>query len=275
MNALLIDGLGGHSRSRRDSEAWRVPAAGRGAYRGLRSTPPGVTARLAPPSAAGGRFQYLAEGLAHRVGGGGLLLDGGLVLLMRLLPVALAAHLLPGAAALDNGRALTPPAGWTAWNVYVFHPTQLLVEASMRALARPRGPQNRSLVDLGYLQANLDDAWQACGAGVNRSFHDAAGNPLWNERAFPNVSAMTELGASLGIEPGLYMNNCQCSENMFTDPAQIAAIVRRSAAAVARLGFLSLKLDSCGKLPSYRCHPGCILPQDGSDIVAAYRSCPA
>ena len=50
--------------------------------------------------------------------------------------------------------------------------------------------------------------------------------------------------ASLGIEPGLYMNNCECSENMFTDPAQIAAIVRRSAAAVARLGFLSLNLDS-------------------------------
>ena len=165
---------------------------------------------------------------------------------MRLHAVALAA-LLPGAAALDNGRALTPPAGWTAWNVYVFHPTQPLIEASMRALAQPRGPQNRSLVDLGYVQANLDDAWQACGAGVNRSFHDAAGNPLWNERAFPNVSAMTELGASLGIEPGLYMNNCQCSENMFTDPAQIAAIVRRSAAAVARLGFLSLKLDSCGQ----------------------------
>ena len=61
----------------------------------------------------------------------------------------------------------------------------------MHSLAKPRGRQNQSLVDLGYVQANLDDAWQACGAGVNRSFHDAAGNPLFNLRAFPNVSAMT------------------------------------------------------------------------------------
>ena len=58
---------------------------------------------------------------------------------------------------------------------------------------------------------------------------------------------MTALAASLGIQPGLYMNNCMCSENMFTDPAQILTIVRRSAAAVARLGFLNLKLDSCGQ----------------------------
>eukprot|EP01043_Picozoa_sp_COSAG02_P000881 COSAG02_NODE_18_length_54986_cov_345.599322_15_plen_506_part_00 len=43
------------------------------------------------------------------------------------------------------------------------------------------------------------------------------------------------------------MNNCLCSENQFTDPAQIAMIVRRSADAVARLGFKSLKLDSCGQ----------------------------
>ena len=95
----------------------------------------------------------------------------------------------------------------------------------MRALAQPRGPQNLSLVDLGYVQANLDDAWQACGAGVNHSFHDAAGNPLVNERAFPNIQAMTALGASLGIQPGIYMNNCMCSENMFTDPAQIKGVV--------------------------------------------------
>lgn len=43
------------------------------------------------------------------------------------------------------------------------------------------------------------------------------------------------------------MNNCLCSENQFTDPSQITMIVRRSAEAVARLGFKSLKLDSCGQ----------------------------
>lgn len=95
--------------------------------------------------------------------------------------------LASSATALDNGRALTPPAGWTAWNTYVFHPTQQRIEASMRAMAKLRGPQQQSLVDLGYVQANLDDSWQACGAGVNKSFHDAAGNPLVNLRSFPYV----------------------------------------------------------------------------------------
>eukprot|EP00039_Didymoeca_costata_P022590 m.4798 g.4798 ORF g.4798 m.4798 type:complete len:623 (+) comp3107_c0_seq1:61-1929(+) len=150
-------------------------------------------------------------------------------------------------SALDNGRALTPPSGWTAWNVYVFHPTQPLIEASMRALAQKRGMKNQSLVNLGYVQANLDDAWQACGTGVNHSFHDADGNPLFNLHAFPNISAMTALAATLGIESGLYMNNCLCAENMFNDVEQIAKIVKRSSMAVARLGFSNLKLDSCGQ----------------------------
>ena len=204
------------------------------------------------------------------------------------LTVLLLALLLPPAAALDNGRALTPPAGWTAWNTYSFHPTQQLLEDSLHALAKPRGPQKRSLVELGYVQANLDDAWQDCRAGVNHSFHDAAGNPLVNLRTFPNMSAMTALGASLGIEMGLYMNNCQCSESMFTDPAQIAAIVRRSAAAVARLGFLSLKLDSCGQFNNLtlwaaelnatgvaiaieNCHQGGMVP--GQDRVPGQHQC--
>ena len=71
----------------------------------------------------------------------------------------------------------------------------------MRALARPRAG-GRSLVDLGYVQANLDDAWQACGAGVYGSFHDSHGNPLIDLKAFPNMSAMTELGRTLGIRSG-------------------------------------------------------------------------
>ncbi len=136
------------------------------------------------------------------------------VLQLLLAAVALTLSGLRGATSLDNGRALLPVAGWTAWNTYSFHPTQELVEASMRALAQPRDQLGRrvavgttegaqkSLVGLGYVQVNLDDAWQDCRAGVNGSFHDSAGNPLIDPKAFPNVSAMNSLGASLGIEPG-------------------------------------------------------------------------
>ncbi len=45
-----------------------------------------------------------------------------------------------------------------------------------------------SMLDLGYSDCGLDDAWQACGAGVNGSFHDAAGNPLVNLQRFPSMA---------------------------------------------------------------------------------------
>ena len=213
--------------------------------------------------------------------------------------VLLAVLLLPAANSLHNGRALTPPMGWTAWNSLVFHPTQSAVEAAMRALARPHGSSSssggggggkKSLVELGYVQANLDDSWQACGAGVNRSFHDAQGNPLIDLRAFPNMSAMTALGRRLGIQNGWYMNNCNCAENQFTNPAQIARIVRRSAQAVATLGFTSLKLDSCGQFNNLtlwaeelnrtgvaiaieNCHQGGMVPGPRSQNVPGQGSC--
>eukprot|EP01047_Picozoa_sp_COSAG01_P050466 COSAG01_NODE_5108_length_4476_cov_14.006854_3_plen_509_part_00 len=84
------------------------------------------------------------------------------------------------------------------------------------------------------------------------------------------------------------MNNCECSENTFTDPAQIAAIVRRSSIAVAQLGFLSLKLDSCGQFNNItrwaeelnatgiaiaieNCHQGGMVP--GADKVPGQQRC--
>ena len=120
------------------------------------------------------------------------------VLIITVLPIIV--------FSLDNGRALLPPQGWTSWNTYSFDISQTKMEASMRALAAKRtiGNESKSLSELGYIQANLDDAWQACGHGVNKSFHDADGNPLINSK-FPNMSAMTELGRSLGLESGWYM----------------------------------------------------------------------
>ena len=53
------------------------------------------------------------------------------------------------------------------------------MEAAMTALAKKRNG-GLSLADLGYATAGLDDAWQACGTGVDGSFHDASGRPLVN-----------------------------------------------------------------------------------------------
>ena len=57
-----------------------------------------------------------------------------------------------------------------------------------------------SLCDLGYCDVGLDDNWQACGAGVNGSFHAADGTPLWNTTRFPDVKAMNEKIHQLGLK---------------------------------------------------------------------------
>ena len=44
-----------------------------------------------------------------------------------------------------------------------------------------------SLLELGYNRIGLDDAWQACGKGVNGSFHDAHGTPLIRPDRFPDM----------------------------------------------------------------------------------------
>lgn len=85
------------------------------------------------------------------------------------------------------------------------------------------------------------------------------------------------------------MNNCNCAENQFTDPKQIAKIVRQSAQAVANLGFLSLKLDSCGQFNNMtlwalelnrtgvpiaieNCHQGGMVPGIGQRVPGQYCS---
>jgi hypothetical protein len=46
----------------------------------------------------------------------------------------------------------------------------------------------------------MDDNWQACGAGINGSFHAKDGTPLWNTTRFPNVKAMNDRIHKLGLK---------------------------------------------------------------------------
>ena len=45
----------------------------------------------------------------------------------------------------------------------------------------------------------MDDGWQACGTGINGSFHDASGAPLFNKTLFPDVKGMNDKIHSLGL----------------------------------------------------------------------------
>jgi hypothetical protein len=69
------------------------------------------------------------------------------------------------ASAIDNGLGLAPPMGWSANNAWHWIYGQDVMEASYEALAsRSRSVDGKptSMADVGYINANVDDAWQSC-----------------------------------------------------------------------------------------------------------------
>lgn len=115
--------------------------------------------------------------------------------------IALWFTLLKHAVALDNGLGLTPPMGWRSWLPFKHTITQQNMMATMDAMvSRARG--GVSLLDFGYRHIGLDDYWQACGTGVNGSFHNASGYPLINQTRFPDLKAMTQHAHACGLQTG-------------------------------------------------------------------------
>lgn len=84
-----------------------------------------------------------------------------------------------------------------------------------------------SLLDLGYDHVGLDDAWQACGTGINGSFHDKDGNPLVNLKAFPNMTEMNERIHAKGVKSGWYLNNCVRRRPPIHPPSRATALARQ------------------------------------------------
>lgn len=151
-----------------------------------------------------------------------------------------------------SGIGLLPPQGWRSWNCFGADVNQTLMESVMDSISnRSRTAWNGdrlSLSDLGFINVGLDDAWQECGAGIHGGFHDASGNPIVDTALFPNMTAMTDKGHSLGLRVGWYMNNCICKEKGYTDEEEIRAHMEQSAKAVAEYGFDGVKLDGCGQV---------------------------
>lgn len=126
------------------------------------------------------------------------------------------------------------------------------MEATFRVLATYSAPiwdgSSKTLLQLGYSDAGLDDCYQACGSyGPDKyTYHDPANNlwPAIDQTKFPggNMSSMTAVAHSLGLTAGFYANNCACADHC-KDPACFAADVDFLLA----MGFDSVKLDGCGK----------------------------
>lgn len=91
-----------------------------------------------------------------------------------------------------------------------------------------------SLIELGYTRIGMDDNWQACGSGLNGSFHSADGAPLWNMTAFPDVKGMNTHAHDLGLKTDWYINNCICSEK---GKLPVGFSLEGNAKALVELGF--------------------------------------
>ena len=153
-----------------------------------------------------------------------------------------------------NGLARTPPMGWRSWNAFGNRITEdMMLEAADALVAKTRqGPTAAadaaadaaaaSLCDFGYCSVGIDEGWEGCGAGVNGTQHDAAGNPTIKTSAFPDLSAVVKYGHFQGLHVGWYENGCACGEKTALE-INYEGDVRN----LHDLGFDGVKLDGCGK----------------------------
>ncbi|KAL1524703.1 hypothetical protein AB1Y20_019588 [Prymnesium parvum] len=169
-----------------------------------------------------------------------------MALMLSLGTLALASPQPPAFPPGWNGLARTPPMGWRSWNAFGSRITQPMMLAAAAAIAaRNRSIDGwaspASLCDVGYCSVGVDEGWEACGAGVNGTQHNAQGRPTIDEKAFPDTAAMVAQIHSLGLSAGWYLNGCKCGER-----SEVLANYQGDIASLRAFGFDGVKIDGCG-----------------------------
>lgn len=95
----------------------------------------------------------------------------------------------------NNGVAMTPPMGWSSWNLFRHKINEELIKEIADAMA------DSGLADAGYCYVNIDDCWQA-------SERDENGKLQCDKLHFPSgIKALTEYVNSRGVKLGIYSSN--------------------------------------------------------------------
>ena len=95
----------------------------------------------------------------------------------------------------NNGVALTPPMGWSSWNLFRNKINENLIYETAKAI------KDSGLADCGYQYVNLDDCWQS-------SFRDENGKLQGDFVAFPSgIKSLAERVNALGLKLGIYSSN--------------------------------------------------------------------
>ncbi|HHY07350.1 MAG TPA: glycoside hydrolase family 27 protein [Corynebacteriales bacterium] len=161
--------------------------------------------------------------------GGVLLATGALALGMLLNPAPAQAH--------NNGVALTPPMGWSSWNIFGCDIDQWKIMDIADAIVEG------GLRDAGYIYVNVDDCWQAQERLPN-------GELTWDKKRFPDgIPALAKYMHDRGLKLGIYGNpgtqSCAVWAGNYTGKMGSLGHEYQDARTFARWGVDYLKYDDC------------------------------
>ena len=134
----------------------------------------------------------------------------------------------------NNGVALTPPMGWSSWNLFRHRINENLIKEIADAMAVS------GLADCGYRYVNIDDCWQA-------STRDAEGRLQCDKVNFPGgIKALAEYVNSKGVKLGIYSSN---GTHTCEDYPASLLHERIDAETFAEWGIEYFKYDFCHNVP--------------------------
>lgn len=134
----------------------------------------------------------------------------------------------------NNGVALTPPMGWSSWNLFRNKISEELIKEIADAM------QKSGLVDAGYVYVNIDDCWQG-------SSRDADGKLQCDKITFPSgIKSLAGYVNERGVKLGIYSSN-----GTFTCEDYPASLrnERIDAETFAEWGIEYFKYDFCHNVP--------------------------
>ncbi len=134
----------------------------------------------------------------------------------------------------NNGAALTPPMGWSSWNLFATKISEKLIMEIADAM------KNSGLVEAGYKYVNIDDCWQA-------SQRDENGRLQCDKSTFPNgIGHLVDYVNGLGMKLGIYSSN-----GTYTCEDYPASLYHEAidADTFAQWGVEYFKYDFCHNVP--------------------------
>ena len=134
----------------------------------------------------------------------------------------------------NNAVALTPPMGWSSWNLFRNKISEDLIKEIADAM------KNSGLADVGYTYVNIDDCWQA-------SERDKNGRLQCDPYNFKSgIKSLAEYVNSKGLKLGIYSSNGTLTCEDYPASLRHEAI---DADTFAEWGIEYFKYDFCHNVP--------------------------